>query len=122
MIDLDSLWSFAVFAEHRNFTRASELLHISQPALHVKIRKLADALRVPLYRKIGRRLELTEQGKKVAAFGREMRDRSDGFVQALVSGEADQPVVLAAGEGAFLYLLGPALRRFSQVCKIPPRL
>src|SRR5688572_1605203 len=106
MIDLDALRSFAVFAERLNFTRAAEDLHISQPSLHVKIRKLADSLRVPLYRRQGRRLELTEQGKRVAAFGTDMKGRSDAFLRELAAGAVDAPVVLAAGEGAYLYLLG----------------
>ena len=122
MIDLDALRSFAAFAERLNFTRAAEDLHISQPSLHVKIRKLADLLRVSLYRRQGRRLELTEQGRSVAAFGRDMQARSDGFVRELTAGAVDAPVVLAAGEGAYRYLLGPALRRFVKADPAPLRL
>ncbi|TMQ90362.1 LysR family transcriptional regulator [Actinomadura soli] len=46
-LSTDALASFAVFADHLNFTRAAEELHISQPALHVKVRKLADTLGRP---------------------------------------------------------------------------
>ncbi|HLY73436.1 MAG TPA: LysR family transcriptional regulator [Planctomycetota bacterium] len=122
MIGLDELRSFSVFADCLNFTRAAEELHISQPALHVKIRKLAENLRVPLYRRQGRRLELTEQGKRVAAFGRDMQDRSLSFVQELTAGTVDAPVILAAGEGAYLYLLGPALKQFAKRDSAPLRL
>ena len=34
------LQSYVVFAEHLSFTSAAKELHISQPALHVQIRKL----------------------------------------------------------------------------------
>lgn len=40
-VSTDALASFVVFADHLNFTRAASELHISQPALHVKVNKLA---------------------------------------------------------------------------------
>ncbi|MFC0532151.1 helix-turn-helix domain-containing protein [Phytohabitans kaempferiae] len=57
-VSSDALSAFAVFAEHLNFTRAAAELHISQPALHVKVAKLARALDRPLYHRSGRRLGL----------------------------------------------------------------
>jgi DNA-binding transcriptional LysR family regulator len=41
LLESDALRSFGVFAQHRNFTAAAAALGISQPALHVKVRKLA---------------------------------------------------------------------------------
>jgi len=48
------IFAFVVFAEHLNFTRAAHQLHISQPALHVQIKKLSDAIGRPLYRRNGK--------------------------------------------------------------------
>ncbi|MGW1346020.1 helix-turn-helix domain-containing protein [Kribbella sp. NPDC002412] len=64
----EDLEAFAVFAQHRNFTRAAEELHVSQPALHTRIRKLEGRLGRPLYAKQGRILQLTEAGERLAAF------------------------------------------------------
>ncbi len=111
-MNYDALLSFAVFAEDLNFTRAAARLALSQPALHVKIRKLAEDVGRPLYRKQGRALLLTSEGTKLAAYAREVRDRGQAVLEELRGGPQSGPVVLAAGEGAFLYLLGPALRRF----------
>ena len=36
----DWLEAFVVFSTHMNFTHAADALHISQPALHTKIRQL----------------------------------------------------------------------------------
>lgn len=110
--DLDSLRSFAVFADKLNFTHAAAELHISQPALFVKIQDLGEILGSPLYRKVGRRLELTEKGKQVARFAREMLARSAAFLDELETGSANSQVVLAAGEGTFLYLLGDPIRDY----------
>lgn len=105
-LSTDALASFAVFADHLNFTRAAEELHISQPALHVKVQKLGETLGRPLYTRHGRRLTLTPAGEQVARFARDLDARVTAFL-ADVHGTAPGRVpTLAAGEGAYLYLLG----------------
>jgi len=108
----DWLFAFVVFAEHRSFTHAARRLHISQPALHVQIRKLAEAVGRPLYRREGRALALTPEGLRLAAFGREVAERGRSVLEEVRGQPQSGPVVLASGQGAFLYLLGPAIRRF----------
>ncbi|MET8151256.1 LysR family transcriptional regulator [Actinoplanes sp. NPDC049668] len=109
-VSADALASFAVFAEHLNFTHAAAELHISQPALHVKIRKLAQALGRPLYHRSGRRLVLTADGAAVARFARAHDERLAHFLAEFAGLAPSRPVVLAAGQGAYLYLLGDAIR------------
>jgi DNA-binding transcriptional LysR family regulator len=112
-MDLDALDSFVVFAEKKNFTHAADALHISQPALHAKIRRLGESLGVELYRRHGRALEITHAGRSLARFGREMRGSVEFFVARLRGEPSLEPVVLAAGEGAILYLFGSAIREFA---------
>ena len=109
---IDWLESFATFAETKNFTHAAERLHISQPALHVQITRLGEHLGVPLYRRRGRALELTGEGRKVEAFAREICARIDAFEQGLRDGEQHATPVLCAGYGTQLYMLGEPLRRW----------
>ena len=108
----DVLLSFVVFAEHLNFTRAAKELHITQPALHAQIRKLAESVGVALYRRRGRELVLTDEGRKLASFGREMSVRGREVLSELRGRRERGPVVLASGQGAYRYLLGAAIRRF----------
>ena len=122
MLDLGRLRAFTVFAEHLNFTHAARALHISQPALHAQIGKLADELGVVLYRRAGRTLVLTDHGVRVACLGRELVERVRGFEDELRVGHSRQPVVLAAGAGAYLYLLGDAIRRYLAESSTPLRL
>jgi DNA-binding transcriptional LysR family regulator len=112
MLNLEWVRGFLVFADHLNLTRAAETLNLSQPALHAQIGKLADELGVPLYRRVGRQLALTVEGERVARFGRQLIELTDGFLSELRGTQSRQPVVLAAGEGAYLYLLGPAIESF----------
>ncbi|ONI72801.1 hypothetical protein ALI144C_43135 [Actinosynnema sp. ALI-1.44] len=108
----ESLPAFLVFAERLNFTAAARDLHISQPALHVKVRKLAEAVGRPLYVRQGRRLVLTSEGEALARFARERADQLDQFLTEL-AGE-QRRVALAAGQGAYLYLLGDVIARESE--------
>jgi len=110
-MNLERLASFRAFSEHLNFTRAAADLHLTQPALHAQVKRLSQELGTTLYRREGRRLVLTPQGVEVAAFAREVGERCADFEGSL-RGEADGPVILAAGEGSYLYLLGAALRAY----------
>lgn len=112
MVNSEWLRSFVAFAETMNFTHAARRLHISQPALHVQIQKLGAQLGVALYVRSGRVLTLTNAGHKVLAFAREQREQSERLVDEVSGIARPQAVVLAAGEGSFLYLLGSALRAF----------
>ncbi len=112
VLKLEWLEAFAVFADHLSFTRAAKALHVSQPALHAQIQKLGEALGVPLYTKDGQRLSLTAEGQRAAAFGRELRGKTRELVDEVKSGGRSAEVVMAAGEGAYLYLLGPGIRAF----------
>ncbi|NIK56970.1 LysR family transcriptional regulator [Kribbella shirazensis] len=107
----EDLQAFAVFARHRNFTRAADELHVSQPALHTRIRKLEARLATQLYVKQGRQLLLTDAGEQLAAFANDTRDRTADFLRTLHAAPP-RPLVLMAGSGAYLYLLGDPLRRY----------
>jgi DNA-binding transcriptional LysR family regulator len=114
MIDAGRLTSFIAFAEELNFTRAAARLHLSQPALHVQIKRLGEDLGAPLYRRVGRALELSAQGRELLGFGRELRERTDRFLASL-KGPSPERVVLAAGEGILLYGLSAAIRKTAQL-------
>ena len=107
----EDLAAFAAFAQHRNFTRAAAELHVSQPALHTRIRKLEGRLGARLYLKHGRQLQLTEAGERLAAFANDTKDRAADFLGSL-DAAPPRPLVLMAGSGAYLYLLGDPIRRF----------
>lgn len=106
----EDLEAFAVFARHRNFTHAADELHVSQPALHTRIRKLENRLGSRLYVKQGRQLHLTDAGERLAAFANDTLDRTADFLSSL-DAAPPRPLVLMAGSGAYLYLLGDQIGR-----------
>lgn len=111
----DWLEAFLIFSETLNFTKAAEALYISQPALHVKIAKLSEFIGRPLYRKIGRNLELTVEGQRLQAYARDREESQNSIIEELRGGAANQPIRLCAGEGAYLYLLGAAISQYMEL-------
>jgi LysR family glycine cleavage system transcriptional activator len=63
---LDALRIFVVAARHLSFTEAADALHLTQSAISHRIRGLEDALGVPLFNRLTRRLELTAHGRALA--------------------------------------------------------
>jgi DNA-binding transcriptional LysR family regulator len=109
ILDGELLRAFAAFADTLNFTRAARHVGLSQPALFERVKRLSDELGAPLYERVGKQLQLTERGERVAAHARDTLARAEAFARELRGEPAREAVTLAAGEGAFLYLLGPAL-------------
>ena len=109
-VTLDALLAFAEFAEDGNFSRAALRLHISQPALHTKVAKLGQSIGHPLYVRRGRSIEITETGRQVQRFARELAASTAAFQSELLGQDIEPTVVLAAGEGSYLYLLGQGIR------------
>ena len=54
---------FLLVSKHLSFTRASELLYLSQPAVSMQIKQMESLVGMPLFEKIGKKLYLTEAGK-----------------------------------------------------------
>lgn len=114
ILDGELLRAFVAFADARNFTHAARAVGLSQPALFERIGRLTEAVGAALYEREGRALRLTEAGTRVAAFARESLARARAFAGQLHGEAPREAVVLAAGEGSFLYLLGPALQAFAR--------
>ena len=62
-IDLELYRIFYVVAKNKNMSKASEELHISQPAISQSIKKLEDQLGGALFLRSNKGMELTEEGK-----------------------------------------------------------
>src|SRR5215471_20574851 len=64
-LTLRQLFYFVTVAEERQFTRAAERLHVSQPPLTQRIQTLERDLGVQLFIRRGNQIELTESGRMV---------------------------------------------------------
>jgi DNA-binding transcriptional LysR family regulator len=66
-------------AETKSITKASEILHLTQPAVSIQLKKLQDQFDIPLTEVIGRQLYITEFGYEIA----EVSERILNEIQAI---------------------------------------
>jgi DNA-binding transcriptional LysR family regulator len=69
-ITLKQIKVFRAVARHLSFTRASEELHLTQPAVSMQIKQLERVLGLPLFEQIGKRVHLTDAGEEMARYSR----------------------------------------------------
>lgn len=62
-MELDQVDAFVAIVGHGGFTRASEALHLSQPAISRRIRLLEQELGAPLFERVRRGVVLTDAGQ-----------------------------------------------------------
>lgn len=63
MLNFNQLRTFHYVAKHGSFTVAAGELFVTQPAVTAQVKALEDACSLKLFKKIGRRTHLTEEGK-----------------------------------------------------------
>ncbi len=95
-VTLRQLQIFAVAAQHLNFARASEELHLTQPAVWMQVKQLEDLVGLPLFEKIGRKMYLTTAGD-------EMRQTA-ATILAEIRRTEERIALLAGGRGGTIAL------------------
>jgi DNA-binding transcriptional LysR family regulator len=63
---------FQSVATHSSFTRASEDLHLSQPAVSIQVKQLEGTIGHPLFEQLGKKIFLTEAGEILYACSEEV--------------------------------------------------
>jgi DNA-binding transcriptional LysR family regulator len=65
--DLKTLRAFVAVAREGNVTRAAERLCLTQPAISLQLKRLADETGIELFRRTSKGMELTHDGALLAA-------------------------------------------------------
>jgi DNA-binding transcriptional LysR family regulator len=76
--------SFMVLARELNFSRAAELLHITQPALTKRIQNLEETLGQALFLRLRGGLELTESGRILQRYATSIEHQEQEVLDSLV--------------------------------------
>jgi len=107
---------FLAVAEHRNFTRAAEALHVSQPTLSQQIRQLEDTLCVQLLDRSGRTIRLTDAGAAWLLYAQRALQDLDAGRRAIhdVHDLSRGSLRLGMTPTFTAYLVGPLVDRFNQ--------
>jgi DNA-binding transcriptional LysR family regulator len=81
-LDATAYRIFVTVADQMSFTRASQILNVSQPALSARIRELERRLGFALFDRNSRRVELTAEGRLFLANARRMVTEASSAVRA----------------------------------------
>ncbi|MHB1022424.1 MAG: LysR substrate-binding domain-containing protein [Acidobacteriaceae bacterium] len=107
---------FRVTAEQLSFRKASELLHISQPAVSQQIHALEEEAGVRLFDRTGKHTSLTEAGTVLLKYARKAAQTMEEATEALASlkGEVSGKLRLGASTTVAQYVLPRILGAFQR--------
>lgn len=74
---------FEAIARHGSFTRAAKELFLTQPTVSMQIKKLTEAVGLPLLEQIGKKTHLTDAGREVYACARGIAGQLDELESVL---------------------------------------
>jgi len=110
LLELKELRTFREVARTLNFTRAAERLSYAQSAVTTQIQSLERALGQPLFRRLGRRVELTAAGEKLESYAARMVELADEAVKALREEETTETLRVGTAESLCTYKLPPIVQ------------
>ncbi len=113
-MNLQQLRTFRVVAQQRSYSRAAQLLYLSQPGVSLQVRALEQSIGMPLFERSGRQLRLTEAGVALLDYADRILSLVDESQQALEElGNARRGIVrVAASTTAGIYIVPRALGGF----------
>jgi DNA-binding transcriptional LysR family regulator len=115
-MELRHLRYFVAVAEELHFGRAADRLHTSQSSLSQQVRNLETELKVDLFRRIKRHVELTPAGDRFLREAREIlaaAERATGSAREAAREESRRIVIGISPETDWQFL-GKALRLFRE--------
>ncbi len=109
---LNALRAFEAAARHLSFTKAAEELNVTQAAISHQVKALEDHLGQPLFRRLNRRLVLTEAGQIYLPVLREAFDAIAAGTQRLNRDQHSGPLHISVLSSFAAKWLLPRLSRF----------
>jgi DNA-binding transcriptional LysR family regulator len=92
LIDVDQLRTFIAIAETGSFTKAAEVVHKTQSAVSMQMKRLEERLGRPIFARDGRASKLTEDGERLLDYARRIvklnLEALSTFTEAELTGRA----------------------------------
>ena len=85
-LSLRQLQVFRAVAMNNSFTRASEILHLSQPAVSIQVKQLEAIVGLPLFEQLKKKVYLTPAGEEMYAYACSifgLLEEASGVIDAL---------------------------------------
>lgn len=114
LLNLHQLRIFQAVAQQRSYSRAAEVLFLSQPGVSLQVKALEKSVGLPLFEKVGRNLRLTEAGHELMTYSERifaLLDETQLVLEEL-GGAKRGTVKVAASTTAGIYIVPAALGAF----------
>jgi DNA-binding transcriptional LysR family regulator len=114
MINLDRLRIFQAVAEARSFTRAAEVVHLTQPGISKHIKQMEEYYGIPLFDRLGKKVALTQAGEILLEATEEIMASATAAEQRIeeLKGLHGGKLVLGASFALGIYVLPAVLAAF----------
>lgn len=113
-LDLTALRSFVAVADTGGVTKAAGVLHLTQSAVSMQLKRLEEALDLELIDRSGRAVGLTAAGEQLLGYARRMLELNDEAWGKLTSNEFEGEVTLGVPHDIIYPYVPPVLRRLAQ--------
>lgn len=114
-MELKQLIVFQIAAQESNFTRTAEILNYAQSTVTSQLQSLESELGVALFERLGKRVILTEKGRRFKQYTDQILALSDKARNEIMeSGEPSGTLVICAQETQTTYRLPPLLHEFQK--------
>lgn len=115
VLDLDQLRTFVAIAEMGSFTAAAEVVHKTQSAVSMQMRRLEERVGRPIFTRDGRQSRLTEDGRRLLEYARRMIRLNDETLAAFADPGLAGTVRLGIPDDYADRLLPTVLAGFSRI-------
>jgi DNA-binding transcriptional LysR family regulator len=85
-VTLRQLEVFSAVAKNESFTKAAEILHLSQPGVSMQIKQLENSIGLQLFEQVGKKIYLTDAGREIFVYSQsisQMLDEAESVVEQL---------------------------------------
>jgi len=127
VVDMEGLHSFIAVAREKSISKAAQSLHVTQPTLSARLRKLEDSLGVTLVERGWEGVRLTKQGRFFLSDSVQLfqeLEEAAALLRKRASRELDRPIEAVTNDGrlrigveAFLYpaYMNPIIQAIQEV-------
>lgn len=115
-MDIASLQAFVIVADTGSFSKASDKLYLTQPAISKRIASLETELNTRVFDRIGRQISLTEAGQALLPRARRILQEVEDSRRTLqnLSGNITGPLHIGTSHHIGLHRLPPVLRAYTK--------
>jgi DNA-binding transcriptional LysR family regulator len=114
LLDIDQLRTFAAIADTGSFTKAAEVVHKTQSAVSMQMKRLEERIGRPIFERDGRASKLTEDGERLLDYARRMLRLNGECLASFADAELAGRVRLGVPDDYADRYLPEILARFSR--------